>query len=96
MVSISYSHCSSKACSCSENFRINIYILETINPLPDDKIVGLPKLKAFAVNKSNVTQNIVFHRIENTVAKEDNAGYQMTTQEAFVDSVDQDQTAQNV
>ena len=47
-----------------------------INPLPDDKILRLLKLKAFADDKSNVTQNIkvVFHRIENIV--EENAGYQ--------------------
>ena len=37
-----------------------------------------PKLKAFADDKLNVTQNIkvVFNRIENIVAKEENAGYQ--------------------
>ena len=54
---------------------INCYL---VNPLTDDKILGLPKLKAFADDKSNVTQNIkvVFHRIENIVEKEENAGYQ--------------------
>ena len=48
------------------------------NPLLDDKILGLPKLKAFADDKSNVTQNIkdVFHRTKNIVGKEENAGYQ--------------------
>ena len=48
------------------------------NPSLDDKILGLPKLKAFADEKLNVTQNIkvVFHRIENIVEKEENAGYQ--------------------
>ena len=48
------------------------------NPWPDDKILGLPKLKAFADDKFNVTQNIkvFFHRIENIVGKEENAGYQ--------------------
>ena len=48
------------------------------NPLPDDKIVGFPKLKTFADNKLNVTPNIkvVFDRIENIVGKEENAGYQ--------------------
>ena len=48
------------------------------NLLPDDKILGLPKLKAFAEDKLNVTQNIgvVFHRIENIVGKEENAGNQ--------------------
>ena len=49
-----------------------------IKPLPDDKILGLPKLKAFADDKLSVTQNvkIVFHRIEYIVRKEENAGYQ--------------------
>ena len=49
-----------------------------LNPLPDDYFLGLPKLKAFADDKSNVAQNIkvAFHRIENIVGKEENAGYQ--------------------
>ena len=48
------------------------------NPLPDDKILGLSKLKAIAEDKLNVTQDIivVFSRIENIVEKEENAGYQ--------------------
>ena len=48
------------------------------NPLSDDKILGLPKLKAFADDKLNVTQNgkVVFRRIENIVGKAENAGYQ--------------------
>ena len=51
---------------------------QLINPLPDDKILGVPKLKAFADDKLNVTLNIkvVFHRIENIVGKEQNAGNQ--------------------
>ena len=46
--------------------------------LPDDKILGLPKLKAFADDKLNVTQSVkvAIHRIENIVGKEENAGYQ--------------------
>ena len=49
-----------------------------VNALPDDKILGSPKLKALADDKSNITQNIkvMFHRIENIVGKEENAGYQ--------------------
>ena len=48
------------------------------NPSPDDKILGLSKLKAFADDKLNIIQNIevVFHSIENIVGKEENAGYQ--------------------
>ena len=53
-------------------------MIQSVNPLPDGNILGLPKLKAFADNKLNVTQNVkvVFHRIENVVGKEENAGYQ--------------------
>ena len=53
-------------------------LLENINPLPDSKISDWSKLKAFADNKLNVAQNIKvdFHRIENIVGKEENAGYQ--------------------
>ena len=54
------------------------FLTRGFNPLPDDKILVLPKLKAFADDKSSVTQNItvVFHRIKNTVGKVENAGYQ--------------------
>ena len=47
------------------------------NPLPDNKISDWSKLKSLADDKLNVTQNIkvVFHRIENIVGKEENAGY---------------------
>ena len=50
----------------------------SLNSLPDDKILGLPKMKALADDKSNVTKNIrvMFHRIKNIVGKEENAGYQ--------------------
>ena len=38
----------------------------------------MPKLKAFANDKLNVTENtkVVFHRIENIAGKEENAAYQ--------------------
>ena len=50
----------------------------SLNPLPDDNILGLPKLKAFADDKLNATENIkaAFHWIENISGKEENAGYQ--------------------
>ena len=50
----------------------------SLNLLQDNKISDWSKLQAFADNKLNVTQNIkvVFHRIENIVEKEENAGYQ--------------------
>ena len=49
------------------------------NLLPDVKISDWSKLKAFADNKLSVTQNVkvVFHRIEDVVDKEENAGYQL-------------------
>ena len=37
---------------------VTIYFPELFNPLPDDKISGLPKLQAFADDKLNVTHNI--------------------------------------
>ena len=63
-------------------FQIHLYVMLSwvlnISPSTDDKILGLPNLKAFADDKPNVTQNIkvVFHRTENIVEKEENAGYQ--------------------
>ena len=44
-----------------------------INSLPDEKISDWSKLKAFADDKLNVTQNIkvVSHSIENIVGKEE-------------------------
>ena len=49
-----------------------------VNPSPEDNMLGLPKLKAFADDKINVTENIkvVFHRIGNIAGNEENAGYQ--------------------
>ena len=54
------------------------HIFDKVNTLPDDKILGLPELKALANDKSNVIKNtkVVFHRIENIVGKEENDGYQ--------------------
>ena len=60
-------------------FFLCVHILYAFfNTLPDDKISDWSKLKAFADNKLNVTQNtkVVFHRLENIVGKEENAGYQ--------------------
>ena len=49
-----------------------------VEPLQDNKILAMSKLKAFVDDKFSVTQSIkfVFHRIENIVKKEENAGYQ--------------------
>ena len=49
----------------------------SLNSLPNDKILDLTKLIAFADDKINIAQVIfVFNRIENIVGKGGNAGYQ--------------------
>ena len=47
------------------------------NSLPNEKILDVTKLKAFADDKINVAQKMVsvFDRIENIVGKGENAGY---------------------
>ena len=64
--------------ACFPGVSNGVIVWEWVNPLPDDNILDRSKLKAFADDKSNVTQNIkvVFHRIENIEGKEENAGYQ--------------------
>ena len=49
-----------------------------VNSLPNDKISDLSRLKAFADDKSNVTQTLKFvlGRVENIVGKGENAGHQ--------------------
>ena len=49
-----------------------------INSLPDGKILAFCKVKAFADDKSNVTQNVksVYHKVEKIVERGENAGYQ--------------------
>ena len=48
------------------------------NPLPNAKILGMTKFKAFADDKLNIAKMTVFliDRAENTVGKGENAGYQ--------------------
>ena len=49
-----------------------------LNSLPNDKILDLLKLEAFADDKLNVTEKLKFvlGRVENIVGKGENAGYQ--------------------
>ena len=51
---------------------------DMFNPLPNDKILDLSKLKAFADNKINVTQKGKFALgwLENIVGKGENACHQ--------------------
>ena len=50
----------------------------SINPLPDDKILAWSKLKAFADDKIDVVKMMIylFDRVDNTVGKGENTGYQ--------------------
>ena len=49
-----------------------------INSFPNDKILDLTKLKAFADDKLKIAKMRIslFDRVENTVGKGENAGYQ--------------------
>ena len=53
-------------------------VWERINSLPNDKILDVIKLKAFADDKINVAQMMipVFDRVENIVGKGEHAVYQ--------------------
>ena len=52
--------------------------LALFNPLPNDKILDMTKLKAFADDKLNIDKMTisVLDRVENTERKGENAGYQ--------------------
>ena len=54
------------------------YSCQAFNPLPNDKMFDWSKLKAFADDKTNVTEKLKFvlGRVENIVGKGENAGYQ--------------------
>ena len=49
-----------------------------LNSLPNEKILDMTKVKASEDNKLNVAKMIISlcYRVENTVGKEENAGYQ--------------------
>ena len=49
-----------------------------LNPLPNDKILEMTKLKAFADDKLNVAKMTIslFGRVENPMGKGENAGHQ--------------------
>ena len=53
-------------------------ICNPFNSLPNHKYLDLSKLKAFADDKTNLTQKrkFVVGRVENIAAKGENAGYQ--------------------
>ena len=49
-----------------------------VNSLPNDKFFNVTKLKTFADDKLNVARMVISYldRVENTVGKGENAGYQ--------------------
>ena len=51
---------------------------QCFNPLPNDKILDMTESKAFADDKLNVTRVTIslLERVEDTVGKGENAGYQ--------------------
>ena len=51
---------------------------QAFNSLPNNNIFDMIKLKTFAVNKLNVAivMNSLFDRVESTLGKGENAGYQ--------------------
>ena len=59
---------------------INFFFFDgvSLNSLPNNKILDWSKLKAFADDKINVTENLKFvlRNVENIVEKGKNAGYQ--------------------
>ena len=52
-------------------------LIQSVNFLPNDKILGWSKLKVFADDKINVTEKLKFvlEWVENIVGKGENAGY---------------------
>ena len=56
---------------------LNLYCsIPNINSIPNDKILDMTKLRAFADNKLNVAEMTIslYHTAENTVEKRENAG----------------------
>ena len=53
-------------------------LVHSLNPLPNDKILDVTKMKAFADGKLNVARMLIslLDRVENTVGRGENAGYQ--------------------
>ena len=61
-----------------KHFHFVVCICFQFQSLPDDKILDLSKLKAFADDKISMIEKLKFvlGRVENIVGKEENAGYQ--------------------
>ena len=58
--------------------RWQTFFFRVVNPLPNYKILDETNLKAFADDKLNVVRMMIplLDRVENTVGKGENAGYQ--------------------
>ena len=66
-------------CQCVDISQAEESRIRYCNPLPDDKILPLSKLKAIADDYLNFGQNIKFvsHRVGNIAGKGENSGYQL-------------------
>ena len=73
-----FPQCFQKACFAGASKGVIVW--EWVNPFQIDKILGIPviKVKAFAHNKLNIAKMEIslYDRVENTVGKGENAGYQ--------------------
>ena len=56
----------------------NVTTADNLNSLPNVKILDVTKLESLADNKLNIAKMMIspFDRVENTVGKGENAGYQ--------------------
>ena len=65
-------------CNRNRKWPKHSHLKKFINPLQNNKILDVTKLKAFADNKLNMTKTMIslFERVENSVGKGENAGYQ--------------------
>ena len=59
-------------------FVLKSHFFWAVNPLPNDKILDVTKLKAFSDDKLNTAKVMIclFDRVENNVGKGENAAYQ--------------------
>ena len=64
--------------TCFPGVSIGVIVWEWVNSLPNAKIMEVAKLKALADNKLNVAKMTIslFDKVENTVGKGGNDGYQ--------------------
>ena len=77
MESMERSRSDSNECNFSDTIILLFYCV-IFNPLPNDKILDMTKLKAFADNKLNIAKMSIslFDRVENIVGKTEKCWFQ--------------------